>query len=125
LKGAADLPYLTPRFRNSSSRMYCTAFSRFASERPDAGRAVGVEEPAEDVRDVLRRESSVEIPGHSVGGITYRHYAHRAPLAFRAIMTLRQPPAFLPLVKGFDGNARVAEDDPSTPRNGGQCDRSA
>jgi hypothetical protein len=33
-------------------------------------------------------ESSVEILGHSVGGITYRHYAHRAPLAFRAIMTL-------------------------------------
>jgi triacylglycerol esterase/lipase EstA (alpha/beta hydrolase family) len=26
-------------------------------------------------------ESSVEILGHSVGGITYRHYAHRAPLA--------------------------------------------
>jgi triacylglycerol esterase/lipase EstA (alpha/beta hydrolase family) len=33
-------------------------------------------------------ESSVEILGHSVGGITYRHYAHRAPLAFRAITTL-------------------------------------
>jgi len=31
-------------------------------------------------------ESSVEILGHSVGGITYRHYAHRAPLAFKAIM---------------------------------------
>jgi len=39
-------------------------------------------------------ESSVEILGHSVGGITYRHYAHRAPLAFRAIMTLPQPSAF-------------------------------
>jgi hypothetical protein len=48
-------------------------------------------------------ESSVEILGHSVGGITYRHYAHRAPLAFRAIMTLPQPWAFLLLVKGFDG----------------------
>ena len=35
-------------------------------------------------------ESSVEILGHSVGGITYRHYAHRAPLAFRAILTLPQ-----------------------------------
>ena len=45
-------------------------------------------------------ESSVEIPGHSVGGITYRHYAHRAPLAFRAIMTLPQPTAFQALVKG-------------------------
>ena len=31
-------------------------------------------------------ESSIEILGHSFGGVTYRHYAHRAPLAFRAIM---------------------------------------
>jgi len=46
---------------------------------------------------------SVEILGHSVGGITYRHYAHRAPLAFKAIMTLPQPSAFLALVRGFDG----------------------
>lgn len=48
-------------------------------------------------------ESSIEILGHSVGGITYRHYAHRAPLAFKAIMTLPQPSAFWSLVKGFDG----------------------
>jgi hypothetical protein len=48
-------------------------------------------------------ESSVEILGHSVGRITYRHYAHRAPLAFRAIPTLPQPTAFLALVKGSDG----------------------
>ncbi len=48
-------------------------------------------------------ESSVEILGHSVGGITYRHYAHRAPLAFRAIMTLPQPTAFSALSKGCDG----------------------
>lgn len=48
-------------------------------------------------------ESSVEILGHSVGGITYRHYAHRAPLAMKAIMTLPQPSAFLALVRGFDG----------------------
>jgi integrase len=33
-------------------------------------------------------ESSVEILGHSAGGVTYRHYAHRAPLAFKAIMTI-------------------------------------
>ena len=45
-------------------------------------------------------ESSVEILGHSIGGITYRHYAHRAPLAFRAIMTLPQPTAVQALVKG-------------------------
>jgi integrase len=48
-------------------------------------------------------ESSIEILGHSVGGITYRHYAHRAPLAFKAIMTLPQPSAFNALAKGFDG----------------------
>jgi hypothetical protein len=48
-------------------------------------------------------ESSIEILGHSVSGITYRHYAHRAPLAFKAIMTLPQPSAFAALVRGFDG----------------------
>ena len=48
-------------------------------------------------------ESSVEILGHSVGGITYRHYAHRAPLAFKAITTLPQPTAFSALAKGLDG----------------------
>jgi triacylglycerol esterase/lipase EstA (alpha/beta hydrolase family) len=48
-------------------------------------------------------ESSIEILGHSVGGITYRHYAHGAPLAMKAIMTLPQPAAFLVLLRGFDG----------------------
>src|ERR1700738_2960780 len=48
-------------------------------------------------------ESSVEILGHSVGGVTYRHYAHRAPLAFKAIMTLPQPTAFSALIHGHDG----------------------
>ena len=48
-------------------------------------------------------ESSIEILGHSVGGITYRHYAHRAPLAFKAITTIPQPSAFYSLVKGQDG----------------------
>jgi hypothetical protein len=47
-------------------------------------------------------ESSIEILGHSVGGVTYRHYAHRAPLAFKAIMTLPQPTAFSALVKGCE-----------------------
>lgn len=45
--------------------------------------------------------SSIEILGHSQGGVTYRHYAHRAPLAFRAIMTLPQPSAFRSLERGF------------------------
>jgi len=48
-------------------------------------------------------ESSVEILGHSVAGVTYRHYAHRAPLAFKAIMTIPQPSAFAALLKGHDG----------------------
>jgi hypothetical protein len=37
-----------------------------------------------------------------VGGITYRHYAHRASLAFRAIMTLPQPSAFSAILRGGD-----------------------
>src|SRR4051812_33722510 len=45
-------------------------------------------------------ESSLEILGHSIGGISYRHYVHRAPLAFRAILTPPQPTAFQALVKG-------------------------
>lgn len=48
-------------------------------------------------------ESSIEILGHTVGGVTYRHYAHRAPLAFKAITTVPQPTAFQSLVRGFDG----------------------
>ena len=72
----------------------------------------GVEEPWElkDLRktcatyyDAHVPESSVEILGHAVGGITYRHYAHRAPLAFKAIMTIPQPTAFSALIRGHDG----------------------
>jgi hypothetical protein len=48
-------------------------------------------------------ESSVEILGHSVGGITDRHYAHRGPLAFRPIMTLPQPSGFSTFLKGNVG----------------------
>jgi hypothetical protein len=48
-------------------------------------------------------ESSIEILGHAVGGVTYRHYAHRDPLAFKAIMTLPQPTAFNALVNGYNG----------------------
>jgi hypothetical protein len=35
-----------------------------------------------------------EILGHSVGGITYRHYAHRGQLAVKANFTLPLPTAF-------------------------------
>jgi hypothetical protein len=61
-------------------------------------------------------ESSVEILGHSVGGITYRHYAHRTPLAFKAIMTLPQPTAFSALARGSDGKCRAAPGDLPMPR---------
>jgi len=37
-------------------------------------------------------------------GVTYRHYAHRAPLAFRAILSLPQPTAFTTLARGFEGH---------------------
>ena len=45
--------------------------------------------------------SSVEILGHYARGITYRHYAHRDPLAAKAIMTIPQPTAFTGLAKGI------------------------
>ena len=45
----------------------------------------------------------MEILGRSVGGITYRHDAHRAPLAFRAIMTPPQPTASSALLNGCGG----------------------
>jgi hypothetical protein len=48
-------------------------------------------------------ESSIEILGHSIGGVTYRHYAHRDRLAFKAIMTIPQPIAFTGQVRGIDG----------------------
>jgi hypothetical protein len=83
-----------------------------AGVQPRADVETGTDEPRElkDLRktcatdyDAHVPESAVEILGHSVGGITYRHYAHRAPLAFKAITTLPQPPAFLALARGFDG----------------------
>ena len=79
------------------------ALCELAGIKPRLDIETGREEPWElkDLRKTCATyhdehvpESSVEILGHSVGGITYRHYAHRAPLAFRAIMTLPQPTAF-------------------------------
>ncbi len=83
-----------------------------AGIKPRTDVETGVKEPwqLKDLRktcatyyDAHVPESSVEILGHSVGGITYRHYAHRAPLAFKAITTLPQPTAFAALARGFDG----------------------
>ncbi|MEM7474083.1 MAG: hypothetical protein AAF483_03765 [Planctomycetota bacterium] len=55
-------------------------------------------------------ESSIEFLRHSVGGVTYRHYALRDPLAFRAIMTLPQPTACNGLIHGTTVNVRVVEE---------------
>jgi hypothetical protein len=41
--------------------------------------------------------------GSVLGLASNRHDAHRAPLAFRAIMTLPQPTAFTALLRGSDG----------------------
>jgi hypothetical protein len=88
------------------------ALCALAAVPPRTNVETGVEERWElkDLRktcatyyDAHLPESAVEILGHSVGGVTYRHYAHRAPLAFRAIMTLPQPTAFVGLARGFDG----------------------
>src|SRR5215469_5126220 len=63
-----------------------------AGIKPRKNIETGLDEPWElkDLRktcatyyDEHLPESSVEILGHSVGGITYRHYAHRALLAFK------------------------------------------
>jgi len=81
---------------------------KLAGIRPKSNADTGEDGPWElkDLRktcatyyDEHMPESSVEMLGHSVAGITYRHYAHRAPLAFKAIMTLPQPTAFTSLTK--------------------------
>ena len=83
-----------------------------ASVRPIVDVETGEEKPwlLKDLRktcatyyDAHLPESSIEILGHSVGGVTYRHYAHRDPLAFKAIMTIPQPTAFSGLARGIDG----------------------
>jgi len=103
-----------PVFLGGGSRPNCR-FRRLcdlAGIEPKTNMETGEESPwlLKDLRktcatyyDAHLPESSIEILGHAVGGVTYRHYAHRAPLAFRAIMTIPQPSAFASLVKGYDG----------------------
>jgi hypothetical protein len=88
------------------------ALCKLAGINPRIAIETGREEPRElkDLRTTCATyhdehvpESSVEILGHSVRGITHRHYAHRAPLAFPAIMTLPQPSAFSAIWRGRDG----------------------
>ena len=97
------------RSRNVAATLARIGVVNCQSRRPSLDIETGREEPWE-LKDLRRTcathhdehvpESSVEILGHSVGGITYRRYAHRAPLAFRTITTLPQPTAFQALVKG-------------------------
>jgi hypothetical protein len=47
-------------------------------------------------------ESSIAILGHSVAGVTDRHFAHCAPLAFKATMTIPQPSLFAAPLKRYD-----------------------
>jgi integrase len=103
-----------PVFLGGGSRpnLRFQSLCRLAGINPKTNLETGAEEPWElkDLRktcatyyDEHLPESAIEILGHSVGGITYRHYAHRAPLAFKAIMTLPQPTAFVALAKGIEG----------------------
>lgn len=103
-----------PAFRGGGARPNARSqeLCGLAGVAPRAAVETGAPEPWElkDLRktcatyhDAHVPESSVEILGHSVGGITDRHDAHRAPLAFRAIMTLPQPTAVAALARGFDG----------------------
>lgn len=57
------------------------------------------------IRPRTNVETGVEEPWalKDLDGITYRHYAHRAPLAFKAIMTIPQPTAFSALLNGHEG----------------------
>jgi hypothetical protein len=78
-----------------------TRTSHEGERRDWCGRVLRAQGPSEDVWHVLRQacpESSIEILGHLVDGISYRHHANRAPLAFKAIMTIPQPPAFSALI---------------------------
>ena len=104
----------SPVFQGGSSRPNARfhELCRLAGIQPKANAETGLVQPwkLKDLRKTCATyydehvpESSIEILGHTVGGITYRHYAHRAPLAFKAIMTLPQPSAFSALANGHAG----------------------
>lgn len=101
-----DLVFLGGGFRpDIRFRELC----ELAGIKPKADVETGEEEPwvLKDLRktcatyyDEHMPGSSIEILGHSLGGVTYRHYAHRAPLAYKAIMP--RPAAFSALVRGYE-----------------------
>src|SRR5919197_60751 len=113
--GASCRRILIPTLRSflAAERVRTLVSRSFASSRESSPRQISRRAEPWELKDLRKTcatyydehvpESSIEILGHSVGGITYRHYAHRAPLAFRAIMTLPQPTAFSALARGFDG----------------------
>ena len=110
-RGPASRRSRVPGRRDPSQPAFSTTL-RTRWNQAQVGRGNGPGDPVvaqrspQDMCYVLRRappESSIEILGHSVAGVTYRHYAHRAPLAFKAIMTIPQPSAFAALLKGHDG----------------------
>lgn len=111
--GAGDPPPEAPVFLGGGARpnQRFRQLCRLAGVRPKQDVETGEEKPwvLKDLRktcatyyDEHLPESSIEILGHSVSGVTYRHYAHRAPLAFKAITTLPQPAAFLGLARGYE-----------------------
>jgi integrase len=88
-----------PVFLGGGSQPNCRfrELCRLAGIKPKTDIETGAQRPwlLKDLRktcatyyDEHMPESSIEILGHAVGGITYRHYAHRAPLAFKAITTM-------------------------------------
>src|SRR5262249_59943780 len=102
-------------FREGSVRqnLRCQELCDTGGSKPRRNVETGKEEPwlLKDLRktcatyyDAHVPESSIEILGHSVGGIPYRHYAHRAPLAFKSIMTILQPTAFSALAGQYQAN---------------------
>jgi hypothetical protein len=107
-RDVAGRHYLTKPELNARFQELC----ELAGVEPRANVETGGPEPWElkDLRKTCATyygahvpESSVEILGHPVGGITHRRYAHRAPLAFKAIMTLPQPTALAAPARGLGG----------------------
>jgi len=102
-----------PFFRGGGSRpnAHFQKLCELAGIKPKTDVETGEEKPwlLKDLRttcatyyDEHLPESLIEILGHSITGVTYRHYADRSPLAFKAITTIPQPSAFAAMVRGFE-----------------------
>jgi hypothetical protein len=91
------------QFHRPMNRVVHAHLKSIRPEKPQPWVLKDLRKTAATYYDEHMPESSIEILGHSVGGVTYQRYAHRDPLAFKAIMTLPQPTAFTALHHGFDG----------------------